>query len=431
MLLRFSVANFRSILEEQELSLVAGKLKSAHEILRFPIGDVSVLPSALIYGPNAAGKSNFIAALNFLRAAVLYSHSKGNPDGGVPRKPFALCGEAQDTPSLLEADFVVGGVRYQYGFEADDDRFTAEWLFSYPEGKRRKLYERSGDDISFGPSLKGQKKILAEFMRPNSLFLSTATQNDHEELSEIRNFFKDIKIKRSISAGRHTVNEEFSESDIDPRTIEFLEMVGTGVIGYRKNTEELPDEARKMMSELKVIIKRFASDNSNEIEIDSSEEKRVSIELSHKSRDGSACYLDLNDESAGTKRLLIIINMAFKALDTGGIVVIDEVDASLHTFASEAVLALFNDKNINKKGAQIIATAHDTNLLSSEFLSRGQIWFAEKNDRGETELFSLAEIKSRPDDNFELGYLQGRYGGTISPPRRWDFQRLNIGNFEK
>ncbi|OYU00700.1 MAG: hypothetical protein CFE36_14500 [Sphingomonadaceae bacterium PASS1] len=424
MLLRFTVANYLSILDSQELSLVASRLKAPEDALRFEVAGVSVLPSAVIYGPNASGKSNIIAALSFMRSAILHSHTRGNPEGGVPRRPFALDASATERPSILEADFLIDGIRYQFGFEANNERFTKEWLYSFPEGKRRKLYDRTDQNVSFGPSMRGPKRLLSELMRPNSLFLSTATQNDHEQLSEIRKFFSNIKIIRSISVGGHTINDALSNSEIDQRTIKFLGRVGTGITGYRKNSEEISDSTRAMMHDLTALIKRHVADNAGDvdIEIKNRGDKNVTVELAHQTEAGELCYLELDSESAGTRRLILLLNDVFQAIDSGDLVVIDEVDASLHTFASEAILALFDDHEINRNGAQLIATVHDTNLLTSTYLSRDQIWLTEKNDRGETEIFALAEIRSRPSDNFELGYLQGRYGGTIAPPSRRSFK---------
>lgn len=427
MLLRLSVSNYLSLLDTQELSLVAGKLKAPADALRFPMGDLRVLPAALIYGPNASGKSNLIAALAFMRAAVLHSHTRGDPSGGVPRMPFAFDPDAATLPSMLEADFTIGDVRYQFGFEAMDDRFTAEWLYVYPDGKRRKFYERTENNIVFGPSMKGQKKLLAELMRSNSLFLSTATQNDHEELSVVRKFFAEMIINQSIWVGDNIVNSAFQNNEIDDRTITFLGEIGTGVAGYRRNASEISDVSRAMLADLDAVMrKHIAERGGTNIEIDTRPDKHISIELAHQSRSGTLCYLDLDRESAGTRRLLLLINTAFRALDSGSLLVIDEVDASLHTRAAEAILALFDDPKRNRLGAQLIATAHDTNLLASPFLGRDQIWFTEKNQAGETDLFSLAEIRTRPTDNFEVGYLQGRYGGTIAVPSRHRHQSVLI-----
>jgi AAA15 family ATPase/GTPase len=105
-----------------------------------------------------------------------------------------------------------------------------------------------------------------------------------------------------------------------------------------------------------------------------------------------------------------MLGAIFRALDSGSPIVIDELDASLHTLACEAVLALFASPSTNPKGAQLIATTHDTNLLSSRHLRRDQVWFTEKGDDGATHVFPLTDIYTRKGDNIERGYLQGRFG---------------------
>ena len=138
------------------------------------------------------------------------------------------------------------------------------------------------------------------------------------------------------------------------------------------------------------------------------------IELAHRGRKGEAVYFDLDSESAGTRQLLMVLSLAFQALDKGVPLCIDEVDASLHTYASEAILKLFCLSEINRNGAQLIATTHDTNLMKSSVLRRDQLWFTEKTSEGATELYPLTDIRTRKGDNIELGYLQGRYGALPS-----------------
>ncbi len=134
------------------------------------------------------------------------------------------------------------------------------------------------------------------------------------------------------------------------------------------------------------------------------------IELAHRGSEGEAIYFDLDHESAGTRRLLILLGSVFHALDDGVPLVVDELDASLHTRACEAVLSLFSSPATNPNGAQMIATTHDTNLLRSPLLRRDQIWFTEKDGEGATHLYPLTDIRTRKGDNIEKGYLQGRYG---------------------
>jgi AAA15 family ATPase/GTPase len=407
MLLRFGVSNYLSLRDTQEFSLVASALKDAAEaLLPCPgVEGTNALPSAVIYGANASGKSNVIRAFEFMRSAILRSHSQGDPNGGVPRHPFALSKKSADDASSVNADFVVAGTRYHY-----ERQFISEWLYSFPEGKRRKLFERKGKDVEFGPSFKGSKKVLVDLMRHNSLFLSTATQNDHEFLSSIANFFRSTVISKSVYAGDYDVNREFKEKNIDPRAIFFLNRIGTGVTNFRRNENDYPESILKFSDGLaKLSEEIFSKDNNIRFEIPQGT-KDVSIELSHLDDEGNESFLPIERESSGTRRLLILLQKVFNALDRGTVLFIDEIDASLHTRATEAIIELFNDKMFNKSAAQLIATTHDTNLMLTPSLRRDQIWFVEKDQQGASHLFPLSAIKSRKTDNFEAGYLQGRYG---------------------
>lgn len=411
MLLRFSAKNYLSIADTEEISLVASNLKGPEcSLVPIPGTDFSALPSAIIYGANASGKTNFLKAFSFLRSAILQSHTRGNPEGGVPRMPFRLDPDRAGETSLFEAEFVVEDVRLQYGFECDDDAFTAEWLYAYPEGKRRRLFERTGNEVEFGSHFKGPKKILVDLMRPNSLFISTATQNDHEELSKIVAFFRRTRFSMNVAVAKELINNTFKKNQVDPRTIEFLKSIGTGITGFRQMDIEIPETVRMMSKEFVALARKHMGDAAI-IEDEQSDRLRdVSIEFSHAGASGEPCYFGLERESSGTRRLVLMMNTVFKALDEGNLVVIDELDASLHTYAAAQILELFENPKINRNGAQLIATTHDTNLLSLSRLRRDQIWFCEKDEVGASHLFPLSDIKSRPTDNFEQGYLEGRYG---------------------
>jgi len=412
MLLRLSASNLLSIAKTQELSLVASKLKGPEKALRpIPGTDLFALPSAVIYGANASGKTNFVKAFRFMRSAILESHRRGHPEGGVPRVPFALDEEMSRTPSAVEAEFVVDGTRFQYGFECDDDRFTSEWLFSYPEGKRRRLFERSGSEVEFGAHFRGPKKILVDLMRPNSLFISTATQNDHEELTRIASFFRRTKYSSNIAVAKELINNTFKKDQIDERAIAFLTAIGTGINGYRQMDVEVPENVKAMAKEFVNIARKHMGEAAGFLDDGPPDRsKDVVLEFSHAGAGGETFFFGLERESSGTRRLILLMNMVFKALDEGSLVIIDELDASLHTSAAEQILSLFSRPEINRNGAQLIATTHDTNLLNCACLRRDQIWFCEKDTEGASHIFPLSDIKSRQSDNFEQGYLEGRYG---------------------
>ena len=414
MLLRFAVANHLSIREKQELSFAASSLRDRSDGLidckAVPSG--SVLPAIVIYGANASGKSNIVNAIAAMQGMVLWSHTQGEPGGGVPRDAFKLDSTCSQTPSRFEIDFVIDDVRYHYGFETTDEAFAAEWLYAFPGSHGRKMFERDNSGFKFGRWLKGQNNNIAKLTRPNSLFLSAAAQNSHEQLSKIYEYFRSIEFASTISIPGTTASARFTGDDPDPRVIDFLTSIDTGVIGYQKREIDISEEDRAMRRDIFSLIEKF-SGGTVKVEPDKFD-KHVAIELAHRGRQGESVYLDLDSESAGTRRLLIVLGLAYQALDEGTLLCIDEVDASLHTYASEAVVKLFCRPNINRNGAQLIATTHNTNLMKSSVLRRDQLWFTEKTPEGATELYPLTDIRTRKGDNIELGYLQGRFGALPS-----------------
>ena len=417
MLLRFGVENHLSICHRQEITFVASSLKDQREglISCDAGGHGAVLPALVIYGANASGKTNLVNAIETMQGIVLWSQTKGEPGGGVPRHEFRLDRSWSDKPSCFDIDFVIDGVRYHYGFETTDEEISSEWLYEIPRAHKRKMFERKNGEFMFGRSLPGKNSIIKDLTRPNSLFLSAAAQNGHAQLSRIYAYFQQMEFTLSTSIPGDVVSERLVNSGIDDRVIKFLTAIDTGIVGYRRNESEIPDKVRAALGEPNARIDQFGNAVGRKINIaDDDEGKIIRIEMTHQGSSGEKHHFNLGIESAGTRRLLILLSKAFHALDQGSPVIVDELDASLHSYASAAVVRLFCTPDINRKGAQLIATTHDTNLMTSADLRRDQLWFAEKGRNGATELFSLSDIRTRKGDNFELGYLQGRYGAVAT-----------------
>lgn len=372
------------------------------------------VPAAIVFGPNASGKSNLLLALGFMCEQVVNSFRRSGPDTVINRHPFALNARSKTEPTTVEADFVVGDIRYTYGFAASDTAFEREWLYAYPHGIRRKLFERtSPSEIDFGPALKGKRQSIAELMQPNILYISAASQIQHEQISEISKYFSSLHFDSRIYVPSIEFTTHKIMDKIDKRSIEFLKLCGTGVVDFRISKIEVDDEVKSFSRKFVSFLSETISDQKQKHDFMETEIEEIQkIELAHISEQNALEYFPIERESSGSRRLLKLLNRCFGSLDSGTLMVIDEIDASLHTQICEAIVYLFADKRINTKGAQLIATTHDTNLLRSEYLRRDQIWLTEKNDQGATELFSLADIKTRAGDNFELGYLQGRYGAV-------------------
>ncbi len=409
MLLRFSVTNHLSLRDRQELSMVASTLDDATTglIACSHVPGSSLLPSVVIYGTNASGKSNLVDAIRWAQSAIRRSHSGREPNEAIPRTPFVLDTESQDAPTRIEFDFVAGNIRYHYGFEANDEAFVAEWLYSFPNNKRLMLFEREGMTFRFGRSLKGHNHIISELTRPNSLFLSAAAQNRHEGLATIHRYFQSIQIDLEQSVNPQSLADRLAGRNQDERIIQFLSEVGTGIVGYQVHEQEIDERSVKIQEGIRAVFKSQFG-----LSVPSLEPLRTrrSIKLTHRARAAENAMLEFTQESMGTQRLLALLVSVFRALDGGTPLVVDELDASLHTRACEMLFELFASKSANPNGAQLIATTHDTNLLNARSLRRDQVWFTEKDREGTTHIYPLTEFRTRKSDNLARGYLQGRYG---------------------
>jgi hypothetical protein len=186
----FRLVNHRSIAEEQELLLMP--LRRSEQL---------VVPVTAIYGANASGKSNVFSGLAFMQEAVLRSFARWEVDEGIPRKPFRLSAAGRTQPSAYVAELVIDDVPYTYGFSVDDTEVLEEWLYSYPEKRRRTLFSRKRGEISFGTTigdLKPKLEVLEELTRSNSLFLSAAARLNLEPLIPIYRWFQyGLRIRRS------------------------------------------------------------------------------------------------------------------------------------------------------------------------------------------------------------------------------------------
>ncbi|TYB57810.1 ATP-binding protein [Nonomuraea sp. PA05] len=380
MLLRFRVANHRSIRDEQTLSLTAASRRG--EAKR-----ATPLEVAGIYGANASGKSNVLDSLRWMSDAIRLSHTHWKPTGGVPRRPFKLSPAGRQTPSFYEIDFLHEGVRYSYGFEADDEMVLGEWLNTFPRGRTRRLFDRSGPaDFTFGRGLTGETQRIRKLTRPNSLYLSCAASNNHpllsglyESLTSSGAYFiqhGEIHEKFRLDVVKHILDAEYVTDDIN----ELLRIADLGV--------ERMELVETGPQEKKVVLRR-----------------RI-----------DAPPLSLEEESAGTRAWLSLLGHTLSILYIGGTLLADEIDSSLHPLLSSTLIRMFKDPDINRHGAQLIFSSHDTTLLGSlleeEVLARDEVWFTEKDDSGATSLYSLAEFHTRRDENIERGYLQGRYGAA-------------------
>lgn len=409
MLIEFRVKNFRSLRDEQVLSLVASPDKSLLDTHALDTGLKAaphLLKSTVVYGANASGKSNLIKALQYMRGVVL--ESAALPPGQTFDRlhPFKLDAMSGSQPTEFEVTFLLAGVRYQYGFAMNAQRIVSEQLLVYKAFKPQRWFERhfdaeSGKDVyEFGPSLKGAKNLWEGATRPNALFLSVAVQLNSDALRPVFDWF----------ANRLVIFNE--QSPLSPQfSVQMLKQEA-----QRKAICEFLRAADISIADIEVATKQAMVHSikfdlaSGKREETAGEQAVDEVKFHHVTEHGKAVF-DLMDESSGTRNLLFLTGPILDILSKGQTLVVDELDTSLHTLLVQALVRLFHRPEINTGGAQLIFTTHDTSLLDAYGLfRRDQIWFVEKRQDQNSSLYPLLDFSPRKNEALERGYLQGRYG---------------------
>ena len=408
MLIEFRVKNFRSLRDEQTLSLVADKDKSLQESNTMPSGikaAPTLLRSMAIFGPNAGGKSNLIKALQFMRAVVAESASVMQPGQAFHTQSFRFEATSVAQPTEFDVSFVLDGIRYQFGFALTALRITREYLLVYKAFKPQLWFERyfdeeSGKDLyDFGTGLKGPKSVWEGATRPNALFLSMAVQLNSEQLQPVFAWFvKQLAIFNEITPlGQHFSIEMLRKPEGKRAICDFLTSADISISDIEVVTRKVSGQAVHFdMAAEKTEVRN--------------EEQEVHELLFHHVTDHGEAVFSLGDESMGTRNLLFLTGPVLEILDKGMVLVVDELGSSLHPLLVRRLVELFQNSRFNKKGAQLIFTSHDTSLLDQDLFRRDQIWFVEKDRDQASKLYPLSDFSPRKNEALERGYLMGRYG---------------------
>ncbi|MEU5434682.1 ATP-binding protein [Streptomyces sp. NPDC020719] len=408
MLLSFRVANHRSIRHEQQLNL-----HPVYDADRPEDTAWSAVPVVGIFGANASGKSNLVDALQYMARMVVASHRDAEPGGGIDRYPFLLDDEAKSEPSWFIADLLLDNVRYTYGFGVDDDRVVEEWLDSYPKSKKRELFSREGDEVKPGASQSpGQLALVESITESNVLFLSLAARSKQQDFRPVYDWFARQLQFRGTNDRRPlglSAMRALEDADRYPEIMDLLRAADLGIEGCGMERVLMDEEGlrRRFGSRIPARLLRELEDEGPR--------EAMRPWVGHRGRNGMV-QMELHDESAGTRTLLEQAPRFLGVLRRGGTFVVDEIDASLHSLLTARLISLFQNPQTNPQGAQLIFTTHDASLLGrrdgEDILKRDQVWFVEKNEFGESSLYSLAEFKPRKEENRERRYLGGSYGGV-------------------
>jgi len=383
MLIEFTVGNYLSFKDKKTLSLEATAIKDNPDNV-VKAGKYKLLRSAVIYGANSSGKSNFLKAMDKMREIIMFS-AQNNSTSEIDVVPFLLSTETEKQPSYFEILFLIDNIRYRYGFEADNKIIHSEWLFECKLKTEKPLFYRDNDSIEVTANFEEGKGIEAK-TRDNALFLSIVDQFNGPISKKIMAWFNG---QNNFSGLQHEKEN----------VLTFRILKG----------EQFAVWIKDFLSPLNLGFQDFELKDNRIVTIHNKLDKDGNIAGRHE-------FDLLKQESAGTNKLYDMAGNLTFGLKLGSLTIIDELDAKLHPLLTMAIVKLFNSPVHNPKNAQLIFATHDTNLLNYGCFRRDQVYFTEKNDFEATDLYSLVEYiepdgtKVRNDRSFEKDYIAGRYG---------------------
>lgn len=399
MIKEIRLSNLYSIKDEIILDLKAGssrtqKAKELHQNV-FEVNDELLLKSVALYGANASGKSNIIKSIQFCVLMILNSHNH-NENVRFNFMPFKFQGYSLK-PSSFSIYFIINGIDYDYSFSFNHNEIITEELYFWPNGRRAKLFTRNerlgkekNDIYSFSPIIKKPLDV-AENTSKKTLFISRASQMDRGFAKDVFRFFSE-----SFVLGYKIINNLDAEILFNRNKnliIKALQIADSDIVDIK-----IKNELRPMINLNADFFNRTATLEDKEI-------PQLVITSYHKSNPMVA-FDFATEESSGTQALFAIMLTILDVVQNNKVMLIDEIERSLHTKIVEYIIELFN----TSKSAQLIYSTHNTNLLNLDKLRKDQIYFANKKEDGSTDLYSLFDYKDFRDTmDLEKAYLQGRF----------------------
>lgn len=355
MLVQVGITNYKSIDERIVLSMLATKESRHPNVVRL-VSDIQLLPVALIVGPNGAGKSNLFQALQHVQDMILNTKH-------VQHIPHHL---NQGTDTNIDIQVKIQGKRYAYGISYNAERIQGEYLTVFHDDTPMIIFERESDTVT----LHHQQLTLPPFQSA-VYYLS---QSDVEAIRLFHQYIKETLIVALI-------DEEIEQEEA----------------ATLLKQPQLFEQVSTLISRLEIGIDGLILDD-----------KTVYVKY-------HSLQLPIDQESTGTKRLIYLLTVICDALQSGKVILIDELERNLHTNLTTTIIKLFNSSLTNTENAQLICSSHNTHLLDLNLLRQDQIWFMEKDfEHLQTDLYSLYNIEGVMDDeNIEYGYIKGRYGATF------------------
>jgi hypothetical protein len=411
MLVGFKLRNFRSFLSEQSFTFASSPDRT-HESTHCIRTGMKAIPrvskAAIVFGPNASGKTNLLTAVATLRDLMLHSTSFSDAQLRERYTPF-LFGPSVEQPTEFEIDLLLGDVRYRYAMSYDGDQITSERLLVYRTGKSQRWFERIFDRQTredawapFSPSFNGPREMWRKATRPQALFLTAAAQLNSRQLAPLLHWVE------------HCLDVVF------PSDLADLTPVANGL-----HDEQFKSRLLAMLREVDVLVDdiRIAEPDSMPADAGSARnatgghspknsQPRATIEFLYAREDWHPVWMNALFEASGTHRLVALFKPLLEAIDGGKLLLIDEFDTSLHPLIARFLLQLITDPAASSRGAQLLVTSHNTTLMDLDILRRDEIWLMSLEEDRASAVSPLLRSSPRKRELIAKGYLRGRYGAV-------------------
>lgn len=400
MLIQFSARNFKSFKDPFTLDLFTNKKTAVSNIIKSNFKNTYA--SAVFYGANGSGKSNILKAYNMMRNLVLNKDKVMLSTDRLKINTFKLSTESEDDTSAFDICFIYNNKKFKYGFEYDENIVYSEYLFVYETVQPTLIFEYDLDEDEGKIKCTKYKSLSQKKHLKNTLFLWDVDREDIEEAHEVLNWFKET-IYIEFSNARN-VNPSYWNNLTKPDVKNIFQIfIHDADFGIK----DIYQDSRPVMD----VYDKIPNLPKNSIV------EEITVKTTHAKLDENNNFIGdekfnlFDDESLGTQKYFYAIGPIINALKNGSTLFLDELDASLHPILTRRLVELFNNKEINGKGAQLIFTSQDTNLLDQTLFDKEQIWFVEKDEYGASHLTGLSEYRDiRKQEKIEEKYIKGKYG---------------------
>jgi AAA15 family ATPase/GTPase len=414
MIAEFTVQNYRSFKEKHTFSLTSTKNKELSESNTFEIGDkLRFLKTAVVYGANASGKSNFFRALSFYKNFAVFSGPRKQVGDTIEVDAFYFSKQTEHEPSFFELVFFMKNdegknIRYRYGFSVTQEEVITEYLFAILNVREVALFTREKQDIVTTDYFREGAKIKSA-VRQNCSFLSVCAQTNGEISVSIVRYFRDMLITSGLQNIASVTKNRLHKPDDNTLegVLDFLHFADIQVNELQIGREAI--NISELSPDLAEFLKRTPHAKPPE---------RETYFFGHiyfdNEKNAGTVLIPEQQEASGIIKLFTYAIPITSALENGTPLFIDEFDAQLHPLILENIINLFNSPEKNPKNAQLVISCHAVNILTNKLFRRDQIWFCEKDQYGATDLYSLVEYDEpiRNDAAFGKNYLQGKYGAV-------------------